>query len=308
MTIDASSADSDPVDFLRRSICPAVSPLRVRNMHDLAGTGHFQGRFIWIEKIDRRHWSRWSEALMEYAEACRNVEIMSRTVFVVLLMGAVIADESPEEIALVHRDYCGIVDSHDLFVFSLWNAPSSIYYREHRALLAHTIAQVAQWDYFLADRLLSVSLEEALYPMDTLKEYASSLGWTADTPWRWELGTVDGRNVVHSALLAISSDSRQVRQRVWSAQAGVLLPLIEERRVGLIPRCRRYLKLPVDIQGHWVSDPLDIEIGPLSWHLERTDTPLMIRKQVRQLRTARNMLAHMEPLDPAQVLHLAKPA
>ena len=310
-TIDASSGGSDPVDLLRRQVCPEVSPLRAGSMNDLADTASFQGRLIWIEKIAGRDWSRWSGALLVYAEACRNVELLSRTVFVVLLTGEAVTDDSPQEVALISRDYCGVVDTLDLFVFALWNAPASIHHREHRALLAHTVAQVAQWDYFLADRLLSVSVEEALYPMNTLKEYARNHGWTAETPWRWELGTVDGkyeRPLVHSALLAVSGDSRQVRQRVWAAQAAVLLPVIEERRVGLIPHCRRYLKLPVKIEGYWVSDPLDIELGQLAWHLERTEIPPMIRKQVRRLRDARNMLAHMEPLDPAQALYLANSA
>ena len=260
-----------------------------------------------MDRIASRDWSSWSGVLLAYAEACRNVELLSRTVFVVVLAGKAVTDEAPEEVALVRRDYCGVVDSLDLFVFALWNAPASIHHREHRALLAHTVAQVAQWDYFLADRLLSVSLEEALYPENTLREYARCQGWTTETPWRWELGTVDGQGeqpVVHSALLVVSGDSRQVRQRVWAAQAGVLLPLIEERRAGLIPRCRRYLKLPVEIEGLWVSDPLDIEVGQLARHLEGTHTPPMIRKQVRRLRDARNMLAHMEPLDPAQALGL----
>ena len=246
--------------------------------------------------------------MLSYAEACRNVDLLSRTVFVVMLTGEAVTDESPEEVALVRRDYRGVVDSLDLFVFALWNAPASIHRREHRALLAHTVAQVAQWDYFLADRLLSVPLEEALYPTNTLREYARNQGWTAETPWRWEVGAVDGQDelpVVHSALLVVSGDSRQVRQRVWAAQAGVLLPIIEEQRVRLIPDCRRYLKLPVEIDGHCVTDPLDIEVGQLARHLGRTKTPLMIRKQVRWLRDVRNMLAHMEPLDPAQALYLA---
>ena len=307
-TIDASSGESEPVDLLRRQVCPEVSALRAASMSELADTAAFQGRLIWLDKIARRDWSRWSGALLAYAEACRNVDLLSRTIFVVMLTGEAVTDESPEEAALVRRDFRGVVDSLDLFVFALWNAPASIHDREHRAMFAQTVAQLAQWDYFLADLLLSLSLEEALYPTNTLREYARNQGWTADTPWRWELGTVDGQDeqpVVHSALLAVSGDSRQVRQRVWAAQAGVLLPLIEERRVQLIPYCRRYLKLPVEIEGQWVNDPLDIEVGQLARHLERTETPPMVRKQVRRLRDARNMLAHMEPLDPARALYLA---
>ena len=306
-SVDASCTGLDPVAFLRQRICPEVGALRVGSIAELADTASFQGRLVWIEKIGRADWATWSEVLVGYADACRNVDLLSRTVFIVLLSGETVAEESPEEVALVRRDFRGVVDTLDLFVFALWNASGSVKRREHRALLAHTVAQVAQWDYSLAEQLLSLPLAEVLSPEEALRQYVQNRGWTAETPECWEKGTIDGptkRPIVHSALLSVSGGTQQVSQRIWAAQAAVLLPLVEERRVGLIERYRRYFALPIETEaGVSVYDPRDLEVGQIAWHLDRPDKPHVVRERARRLRHVRNQLAHMEPLEPEQALH-----
>ena len=305
--IDASQASSGPLRFLLQQICPGVNSFGTASITELAAIDSFQGRLIWIEKIDLGAWSDWSRFLRAYSDACRNVDTLSRTVFVVLLSGEPVIGEVPEEVALVRCDFRGAVDTLDLFAFALQQLPASVKCREHRALLAHTVAQVAQWDSVLAERLLALPLAETLSPEGALRQYALDRGWTADTPECWENGTVDGpteRPTVHSALLEVCGASRSVRQRIWAAQAAVLLPLVEERRVGLVGRYGRYLELPIKTEdGKWVDDPLDLEVGLLAWYLDRPGNPWRLRKQVRRLRDVRNKLAHMEPLEPAQALH-----
>ncbi len=306
-SVDASQAGSDPLAFLRQQICPGVSAFEVGGIAELAVTDSFQGRLVWIEKIDDRAWLKWSVTLKAYSDACRNVDLLNRTVFIVLLSGEAVTGEVPEEVALVRCDFRGIVDTLDLFVFALRQVPVGIKRREHHALLAHTVAQVAQWDILIAEQLLELPLAEALSPEGALRQYARERGWTAETPECWEKGTVDGpeeRSTVHSALLEVSGASRLVRQRIWAAQAAVLLPLVEERRVGLVDRCRRYLDLPIETEnGQRVDDPLDLEVGRLAWYLDRPGMPQVLRKQVRRLRRIRNRLAHMEPLEAEQALN-----
>ena len=305
--IDASHVCSDPLAFLRQQVCPDIRAFDVGNVSELAVTASFQGRLLWIERIDHAGWLEWSEILRAYSDACRNVSLLSRTVFVVLLSGAAVVGDAPQEVALVCFDFRGFVDMLDLFVFALWKAPASIRRREHRALLAHTVAQISQWDSLLAERLLDLPLDEALSPEGALQQYARERRWTSETSRCWELGTMDGpveRPTVHSALLEVSGASRLVRQRVWAAQAAVLLPLVEERRIGLVVRYRRYLALPIETEaGRRINDPLDLDVGQLAWCLDRAGKPQALRKQVRRLRHVRNKLAHMEPLLPEQALH-----
>ena len=305
--IDAACPDLDPLTLLCQRACPDIGVSDARSMAELAVTASFQGRLVWVDKIDRGAWSEWSTILRAYSDASRNVDLLSRTVFIVLLTGEVVVDEAPEEVALVCCDFRGVVNALDLFAFSLWRTPSNILRGEHRALLAHTVAQVAQWDCVLAEQILGLPLNEALNPAGILQQYARDRGWTAETPRCWEMGTVDGpaeRPIVHSALLEVSGVSRLVRQRVWAAQAAVLLPLVEERRVGLVARYGRYLNLPIKTEaGRRIDDPLDLDVGQLAWYLDRTGKPQVLRKQLRRLRHFRNKLAHMEPLEPEQALH-----
>ena len=305
-SVDASCVDRDPVSFLREEICPDVSSLRASSMAELAESSSFQGRLVWIEHIGSQNWSRWSVALMEYAEACRNVDLMCRTVFIVVLCGEAVTSESPEAVALVYQDFRDFVDPLDIFVLALWNAPRSIRSRERRSLLAHTVSQIAQWDCFLAEQLLSLPIEQALSPDDTLRHYAKIRGWSAATPRVWEVGAVDGTledPIVHSALLLIGGESKLVGQRIWAAQAAVLLPLVEERRVGLIPRCLRYVSGSSEVgEGLQLKDPYDLEVGDLARYVSSTGAPRWLKDRVHSLRRVRNKLAHMEPLEPDQAL------
>lgn len=307
ISVDVSRIDADPLTLLRRVVCPDISVFEAGSIAELAASTSFQGKLVWIEGINDKEWSEWSNILRDYSDACRNIELLSRTVFIVLLSGRDVMREIPKEVALVCCDFRNIVDMLDIFVFALWKTPATVRYREHRALLAHTVAQVAQWDSLLGEKLLALPLDEALNPVGVLRQYSQDRGWTEETPRCWEMGTVDGpaeRPIVHSALLEVSGGSRLVRQRVWAAQAAVLLPLVEERRIGLIDCCHRYLDLPIQIEdGRWVDDPFNLEVGQLAWYLDRPNKPNMLRKQVRRLRYIRNKLAHMEPLKPEQALH-----
>ena len=306
-SVDASCSGLDPVSVLRQQICPNVSALRASTMTKLAETRSFQVRLVWIENIQRTVWSKWADALVAYSDACRNVDLVSRTVLVVVVSGDTVAEESPDGVALVRRDFRDVVDALELFIFALCRLPSTIRDREYRALLAQAVSQIARWDCFLAERLLSLSAEEKLVPEGALVEYASCRGWTSETSRRWESGTVDGpvdRPVVHSALLAVSGERRIVRQRIWAAQATVLLPLVEDRRVSLIRRSLRYLKPLFETGPPQGSsfDPYELEVGDLVWRLDGTDAPQVVKRQAQWLRDVRNKLAHMQPLDPGRLL------
>ena len=275
-------------------------------MSELADTDEFQGRLLWVENVCRPDWARWADALASYADACRRIRVIDRTLFVVVLSGNTVAEDVPEEITLVRRDFRNVLDSLEMFTFALWQVPERIAAREHRALMAHTVAQVAGWDWLLAKQLLSVSLEETLGPENLLRGYAEQRGWTQRTARRWESGTVDGpgdQPFVHSALLCISGEMKLVNRRVWAAQAAVVLPLVDERRVGLVHRWRRHLSLPVKTErGELVHDALDLEIIQVARNLIGAGAPPRVRSHAWWLVDIRNRLAHLEPLEPVDAL------
>ena len=105
---------SAPADMSGCQCC-----LKLASITELAVTDSFQGRLVWIEKIDSGMWPDWSRFLRAYSDACRNVDILNRTVFIVLLSGEPVTGDVPEEVALVRCDFRGAVDTLDLFIFAL---------------------------------------------------------------------------------------------------------------------------------------------------------------------------------------------
>ena len=306
--VDASDSGLNPLSFLHQQICPEINVLEVSSIAELAAHASFQGRLIWVENIKIGTWSEWSTFLRAYSDVCRNVDLLGRTVFIALVSKEAVTNNVTEEVALINYDFRRVVDMLDLFILGLREVTNRIQHRGHRSLLAHTVAQIAQWDSFLARQLLALPTEEALNPDKILRRYAKERGWTPETPRCWENGTQDGtpeNPIVHSALLELCGSSRIVQHRIWAAQAAVLLPLIEEQRVSLIDQCRRYLNLPIQTaDGRRIDDPLDLEVGQLVRHLAQGRKPRGLMKKAQRLRNARNKLAHMEPLEPKEALQM----
>jgi hypothetical protein len=110
-----------------------------------------------------------------------------------------------------------------------------------------------------------------------------------------------GEEKVHSAYLALDDPKGEVERRVWSAQVGVLLPFVEERRQELLARLDGVLRVPFRTRfGEEITDLRDLEIGHIESQL--LTSPLAVdpdvRRQVRRLREIRNSLAHLETLRP----------
>ena len=302
-SLDVSLTRSDPITFLREAVCPGLSSVQVRTMGDLANMTAFQGRLVWLDRIRPEDWLLWSLALTDYAEACRNVDLVQRTVFVVVLCGGVVSSGALGDVALVCHDFRNYVDPLDVFVLALADVPRITSSREQQALLAHTVSHVAQWDCFLAEHLLSVPIEQALDPTIVLQQYAEERGWTKDSPLSWAAGTIDGpedQPIVHSAWLRIIGRSRAIERRIWAAQAAVLLPLVEERRVGLIAGCRKHISVPMETRAR--QGLVDLELRDLVRLMRRTQAPRRLKERIGFLHQVRNKLAHMEPLTAEQAL------
>ncbi len=303
--LDAKYAEDDLIGFLYNQICPQLRSHQQSGIATLAKLPDFQGRLIWIEDVDSVGWKNWSNLLQAYSDICRNIDLARRSSFVVVLNGELVITPIIEEVTLVHHDFRGAVDELDLFIFALHNMPRNRFLGHHRALLANVVASLSKWDIILAERMIQSSSEELLRPHTTLQEYAAEHTWTSETPRKWEYGTLDGTDGqhVHSALLQMCVDRHIVKQRLWAAQAAVLLPIVEERRVRFIEKYKHHLCLPVETKQGLTENPLDLSIGQLAWQLERHGVPAHLRKYVRRLKRLRNALAHMEPLSAKDAMH-----
>ena len=305
-SLDASDAGEDILGFLYGELCPSTSAAYLPSISGFAAQPELRGLVMWIDGVPAAEQPRWAAFVRAYSDASRAIETFDRAVFALVLSGPQASDSVPDEAAFVTRDFRSSVDPIDLFILAMQDLVRRSMPREHKALHAQAVASLAQWDWRLATVLIDARLEDVLKPEPLLERFAAERGWCAETPRLWQDGTADGpagSPVPHSAVLLASGDVRGVRHRLWSAQAAVLLPLIEERRVELIAAHARGIRFPVTLDGREIGDPLDLSIGQLAWHLDEVGCPAAVRKNVYRLRRMRNALAHMEPVEGSDALH-----
>ena len=302
--------EARPLAAIRRVLPSQGQEAKVASVADLVRLKHFQERLIWVSGVSPESWPAWRIFLQAYSDASRNhVPEDRRTALVVPLQGAGFQQPDLSDVAVTHRKFRDVVHRDDLYVMALQHEDSRgpSRHRMSRALRANSVAHISQWDHSLAEQMLETDLQSALQPRAILESYARGRGWIAETVEDWEVGTVDGpqsRPVVHSALLAIQGREAELDRRLWAAQASVLMPLLEERRVELIDRHRTHFKLPFETELGRFEEPDDLELGPLLYYFQLHGPPNgKAMGEARRLRAARNKLAHIKPLKPSEALH-----
>lgn len=274
-------------------------------IRSLAGHESFSGQLVWANP-GSSSWQAWKTFLLEYADACRTIPEGRRSLFVVLVEGLPSGSAPEDDVTLCTKVWSDVVGEIDLLIYASLQLQRSNLPSPKRNLLALSVSRVALWDFDAADRLLDGRPQDMLGPAAILDELARDRGWTGDTLVAWEAGTenhCDGGKHTHSSICLAQGDETTVTHRVWSAQASVILPLIEKRRLELLPRSRRFLRLPVEIDGEMISKAEDLEIGHLAYAVSRSTADPALKQRLQRLRRVRNHLAHMEVLDLALAWH-----
>ncbi len=104
---------------------------------------------------------------------------------------------------------------------------------------------------------------------------------------------------MHSASLALKDFKGIIARRIWSAEVGVILPFVEERRQEILTHLAGVLRVPFTTRfGEVISDVRDLEIGHIESQLINNGITVHpnVRRLVRRLREIRNCLSHLEPL------------
>ncbi|MBX7259850.1 MAG: hypothetical protein U1F48_10120 [Burkholderiales bacterium] len=174
-----------------------------------------------------------------------------------------------------------------------------------RAFVAEVVSRLALWDLELVEAMCGVDEATVAAPQEFLRTWACKRGWDTCAELGWESGAVygmDGNRVLHSAYLAVR-DAEALDRRVWSAQAGIYLPWIEERRVQLLPRLQAFVSLPVELDDGKFERLQDLSIGQLAFVLRGAGIDARTRRTIERLREARNLLAHLQPLSAWLALH-----
>ena len=289
-----------PVESLRERFAPQLSTAWDPSLLDLCKHKEFQGRLIWLDGLDGMvsdDWAAWKQFLGRYAQASRSMRGFERTLFVAVLEGAPPVEPPELDVTLTLHDWSGVVDEMDLLFLAYERLGDRNVVRTMRSLLATTVARVAAWDVETAERLLNEEKEVILNPRSMLRSFAREKSWTPDTPVRWDLGTASKDGSSHAALASLDEPPREIRRRIWAAQLSVLLPAIDRRRIEIIEEHYEQLAVRLKLEGSETDDPLDLDVGKLTHLINRPGFDDAIYRQISEMNSWRNDLAHLKPLD-----------
>lgn len=306
---------NDPVELLCARYAQSHDGTTLWNINTLCDMPAFCGRIIWIEGMTRGKWPRWRQFLDEYQQVCRARDLLSRTVFVVPLQG-MLADEAlvPDICLTSHRWQSG-VDRLDMHLYTAQLlSESSLSLLEKRTATA-IIAHLAVFDPAVCEQFAAAEMAAILKPVPMLKLLGKERGWCAipdyDDNRLWAEGMadiIDGRLHRHSALLCQNGWQDEVDRRIWSAEVGMLFPMVEEFRQSLLDQIGGLLRLPFQTtRGEWIHELRDLEIGHIESQMVSYGLPVSkdLREKITCFRKIRNSLAHLDPVDPALLIDLA---
>jgi hypothetical protein len=263
------------------------------------------GQVVIIDGLSTENLERWRQWVREYELSIRNISPIDRPLLI--LYGSAIDDKefTTGTVAFTTRRWVGVLRYSDMFLYASVQVGRRLGTPPEAQLLAATIAKLAMWDVGLADRLLELEPDDLFQPTEILRKIASDYGWTSGMRPSWHSGTVDsfdGQDQTHSILLALGDPTQELKMRVWSSQASVILPVVELQRRAIVRRIRHRLRLPIEVDGVRISDPYDLEIGVLTHAARKSTIDQRIVDQLVRLRDIRNALAHLEVISADQAL------
>jgi hypothetical protein len=315
LPLDAGSVEVDPLDILFDRFAPTVPKDLTRTPLSLCEQESFLGQIIILAGITEELWPAWKSFLEEYEQACRTLSPLDRTVFITILIGPIAQDPPSPEVMLSVRHYDGYIEKNDMLLYA-----ASIYSFHSgepvkKQLCISICAELSLWDPELCKYLARLDSRQLLDPGKILREFAEERNWSnildiQDRNHLWASGAlqkIEGRDILHSSLLAIQSSERELNQRIWRAELTILYPLIEQKRQQLIQELSSSLQLPhVTQYGESIKDPLDLEIGHIYAQLQNNWSHYLgrYRRQIALLRDIRNALAHLEPVEKELLMDL----
>ncbi|MCE7981186.1 MAG: hypothetical protein DYG89_08355 [Caldilinea sp. CFX5] len=301
---------SKPLDLLIHQLIPDPDPNTFWNAKLLLEHEMIRGHWFWLELPNATAWPQWREFMIEYAHACRAYPSYQRPLFIIVTQG--IAEELTNitDVCLSTHRWYGYVDRLDMLLFTKHLMPQRPCKPLQKEMIVAMIAELAQWDPYVAQALVEQPLSTLLNPKLTLKAIAAERRWleSRQVPRTWCTGTTnameDGRVTTHSALLALSDPGNEMNARIWNAQVRIVFPYLEEQRRRLLTEIGKQLRVPFETEYGMVTHLHELEIGHIANQLNTmlsARIPPEIRRKATRLKEIRNKLAHLEILSAEMV-------
>jgi len=254
-----------------------------------------------LQGIEATAWETWRIFLKEFEVASRQRPSDDRPLLLVVAKGI-----SPKHIqisgaALEVRPWIGVLGELDTLIFVDQLLRSRNKPAKHHKLIVRQISALALWDLDLAT-YLAAQPEAALFnAIEVLQAARTQLDKDCSLKEaRWENGgsdQIDGSEMAHPFVLVDKGDpERELKRRLWTAQAAELLPLIEIRRRELLRGLGRHLVCPFNLDGYSITSLEELEIGRLAYAVQKYKLKGELRDRAELLAGCRNKLAHLTAL------------
>ena len=283
---------------------PAVRVARALGISEVQGTSvgelfsneEFRRSPLFLVYLNESRYRDWFDFLAAFELRARSVDAHDRARFLIRLSSN--GEEIPRVIGdsqvVVQRQWNGITSELDTMISIARRVVGRELKPYQRRLLVSWVSHLALWDTELAELLLSLPEQRLATPLESLREYGRSQGWSDRKVSSWLDGTrnqYEGSERRHSAWLALHDRGNELEQRMWAAQAAVLLPLLDQHRRALIRESIAYIKPALARKGS-AEDLLDVEFNELHNALVQVRAPKSLQEKGRRLREHRNCLAH----------------
>lgn len=260
------------------------------------------GNFVVVlEGIDATLWDTWRVFLKEFEVASRQRPSDDRPLLLVVAKGV-----SPKHIqisggALEVRPWIGVLSELDTLIFVDQLLRSRNKLAKHHKLIVRQISALALWDLDLATYLAAQPEASLFNAVEVLQEARAELDKDCSLKEAsWENGGsdhIDGAEMTHPFVLVDKGDpGRELKRRLWTAQAAELLPLIEIRRRELLKGLERHLACPLSLDGISITSLEELEIGRLAYAAQKYGLKGELRDRAELLAGCRNKLAHLTAL------------
>lgn len=294
-----SGPDRSVVQYLRRRFVPSWPAGEVADGHRVLGADTLQRMLAVAEIQDPGSACLWNGFLAEYGSYGRDLDSSTRPVFALIVRRPVELDRIPS-VPLVDR----LVWQGRISRLDMQYLASHMISRNGQSPLLQlvqisVVAELSGFDPVLAFVLSSLTLDQLLQPRETLLDFGRR-GSFEDVQATWSDGGadhVDGRDLVHSAILAMRGDHDELNRRIWRGQVAAVFPHLETCRLSLVELGRRYLpRMPLETHSGVVERADELEIGPLCHFLRQNQRAHYLLPRARLLLEVRNHLAHRTPV------------
>lgn len=246
--------------------------------------GILKNKIIWVKGIPDESVDMWLNFIKQYKDFGKQngqfvIETIKSNTF-----------KSIKNVDLI--DYFDYVTKDDAYLFASLLTSISGFPKYLHQYITTAASCICEYDSEVLADYIEYTEFESKCPIISLKELFNND--YSDN----ERGIRNTKTYTHPFYFVRNNQDDELQKRLWVAQLRIVFPLIEQERISFIKRyCKDIEKyLPIGYLGEQITNPFDLEIGPLSYIINSNYVVGIKedeRDRIRFMKSIRNKLAHL---------------